>query len=110
LEAFVATDGGYLEFNFSPSTEWAAYRFSGYREGMAELDIPAPKITVSQTDHALQLTADIALPEPATRLGLSAVIEEKDGTKSYWALHHPPGDRPDFHHPDCFALDLSSAT
>ena len=23
-------------------------------------------------------------------LGLSAVLEEKDGTKSYWALAHPP--------------------
>ena len=37
-----------------------------------------------------------------------AVIEEKDGTKSYWALAHPPGE-PDFHHPDCFALDLPPA-
>ena len=38
-------------------------------------------------------------------IGLSAVIEETDGTKSYWALRHPPGP-PDFHHPDCFALEL----
>ena len=36
---------------------------------------------------------------------ISAVIEEADGTKSYWALAHPPGE-PDFHHPDCFVLDL----
>jgi hypothetical protein len=35
-------------------------------------------------------------------LGLSAVLEEQDGTKSYWALAHPPGGKPDFHHPDCF--------
>jgi hypothetical protein len=40
-------------------------------------------------------------------LGLSAVLEEKDGTKSYWALAHPPGDKPDFHHPDCFAARLA---
>lgn len=40
-------------------------------------------------------------------IALSAVIEEKDGTKSYWALHHPPG-APDFHHPDCFALTLEA--
>ena len=39
------------------------------------------------------------------RIALSAVIEEVDGTKSYWALRHPPG-APDFHHPDCFALEL----
>ena len=36
---------------------------------------------------------------------ICAVIEEADGTKSYWALAHPPG-APDFHHPDCFVLDL----
>ena len=30
---------GYYEFNFSPSGEWAAYRFSGYREGMADLPL-----------------------------------------------------------------------
>jgi predicted GIY-YIG superfamily endonuclease len=110
FEAFLATNGGYLEFNFSPSTEWAAYRFSGYREGMSELDATAPKITVSTTDYALELTAEVALPEPPIRLGLSAVIEEIDGTKSYWALRHPRGDKPDFHHPDCFALELHSAT
>src|SRR3546814_9971873 len=41
------------------------------------------------------------------RVALSAVIEETDGTKSYWALRHPPG-KPDFHHPDCFALALGA--
>lgn len=41
------------------------------------------------------------------QIALSAVIEEKDGTKSYWALRHPPG-KPDFHHPDCFALTLEA--
>lgn len=39
------------------------------------------------------------------RLGMSAVIEEQEGTKSYWALAHPPG-KPDFHHPACFAITL----
>ena len=34
-----------------------------------------------------------------------AVLEEKDGTKSYWALAHA-ADKPDFHHPDCFVAKL----
>ena len=42
------------------------------------------------------------------RLGLSAVIEDTNGHKSYWALAHPPG-KPDFHHADCFAYELSPA-
>jgi hypothetical protein len=33
-------------------------------------------------------------------------LEEQDGTKSYWALAHPPGDKPDFHDPACFAAHL----
>jgi len=42
------------------------------------------------------------------QVGLSAVIEEKNGRISYWALAHPPG-KPDFHHPDCFRLELPAA-
>jgi len=42
------------------------------------------------------------------RLGLSALIEEPSGHKSYWALAHPPG-KADFHHPDCFAHELFPA-
>ena len=37
---------------------------------------------------------------------VAAVIEEKDRTKSYWALAHPSEGPPDFHHPDCFVLEL----
>ena len=42
------------------------------------------------------------------QLGLSAVIEENNGRMSYWALAHPPG-KPDFHHPDCFRVELPAA-
>ena len=42
------------------------------------------------------------------QLGLSAVIEENNGRISYWALAHPPG-KPDFHHPDCFRIELPAA-
>src|SRR5687767_1847903 len=37
FEAFVCALPGaaYYEFNFAPSTQWAAYRFSGYRSGMS---------------------------------------------------------------------------
>ena len=37
--------------------------------------------------------------ESFIRVSITAVIEEKGGRKSYWALAHPPG-RPDFHHAD----------
>ena len=38
-------------------------------------------------------------------IGLSAVIEEIDGTKSYWALAHGKGP-PDFHNSACFDYRL----
>ena len=36
FEAFVRTSPGpaYYEFNFAPSTQWAAYRFDSYRSGI----------------------------------------------------------------------------
>jgi hypothetical protein len=39
------------------------------------------------------------------QLDLAAVIEERGGRISYWALAHPPG-KPDFHHSDCFTLEF----
>ena len=42
FEAFIRGPQGaaYYELNFSPSTEWAAYRFSGYRDHDASVRIP----------------------------------------------------------------------
>ena len=103
---------GYYEFNFSPSFEWAAYAFDGYRTGMRELSADDPEIQISSTGKHFFLAAEPWPPElllGATRLAPTAVIEETDGTKSYWALKHP-ADKPDFHHPDGFVLELPPAT
>lgn len=101
----------YFEFNFSPSFEWAAYAFDGYRSGMRDLPWRDPEIMISSADPYFFLAVEAmpALPLEPMQIGLSAVIEEMDGTKSYWALRHPPG-KPDFHHPDCFALELPAAS
>jgi hypothetical protein len=111
-EAFVRSEGQctYHEINLSPSREWAAYRFGGYRSGMQVPPGIAPPVVGSRiTAKTFVLHAHISLAGlPGLRqgapwqLGLSAVIEETSGAKSYWALAHPPG-KPDFHHDDCFA-------
>jgi hypothetical protein len=106
-ELFIAEGAGprYHEFNFSPSGEWAAYRFTRYREGMPFIG-PDPKIRVQRTAGRLELHAQIGFHEKGKlRIGLSAVIEEANGALSYWALRHAPG-KPDFHHQDAFALEL----
>jgi len=110
FELFVALEGGaYAEFNFSPSCAWAAYRFDHYRTAMQPLEIAAPQISIAVGRERMALTvklAEEALPSDRTgRIGISAVIEERSGAISYWALAHPEG-KPDFHHPDCFALTL----
>jgi len=118
FEAFVRAPHGaaYYEFNFAPSTQWAAYGFSGYRSGMrvaTEVDAPFIEVQSLHDVYTLQAALDLGrlphLPKDAgLKLGLSAAIEETDGNISYWALAHPPG-RADFHHSDCFALELPAA-
>lgn len=118
FEAFVRAlpATAYYEFNFAPSTQWAAYRFSGYRKGKSVAsEIGAPRFTVQSDAERYQMQASLDLnhlshlpTNAAWRLGLSAVIEETSGLKSYWALAHPPG-KPDFHHSDCFAHELPAA-
>ncbi len=112
FEAFVQPEGGggYLECNFA-GLQWATYRFSGYREGMIEAAVEPWGVEGSLRDGSLAIEIDPGrmarpdLPAPDWRVGLSAVIEDIDGGISYWALAHPPG-KPDFHHPDSFALTL----
>ena len=105
FEAFIGDDS-YAEFNFAPSKQWAAYRFDAYRENMTMLDVKAePKILLDASESHFALEVAVPLDGHAHRLALSAIIEETDGTKSYWALAHPPG-KPDFHAPACFAATL----
>ena len=99
----------YFEFNFSPSSEWAAYRFGDYREGMADWETPAPEIHADASDSHYALEATISLPKldnGAWDAALCAVIRERGEIKSYWALKHPDGP-PDFHHRDSITLKLA---
>ena len=91
FEAFVRGSScvEYYEFNFAPSIE----------------------VQLSPHSYTLQVSLGLDrlsdLPCNASwRLGLSALIEDTSGRKSYWALVHPPG-KPDFHHTDSFAHEIS---
>ncbi len=119
LEAFLKPDGAdaYLEFNFSPSGEWAAYRFTGRRAGMQPLaGITTPEIRCAGTHDRLEMnvTIDLARCEEHAadspgRVGLAAVLEDARGDLSYWALRHG-GGAPDFHDPVTFMLSLPPLT
>ena len=117
FEAFVRRIGeeAYCEFNLSPSSEWAAYRFTGYRDGMRALPLATePEIAAESDGRRLKLWSRLELGDIDALAGqdwaisLSAIIAQRNGDKSYWALDHAAG-APDFHHPDCFALELPAA-
>ena len=112
FEAFVKGPAeAYYEFNFSLSRQWAAFRFDAYRQTMAQLNLSSPPVVdvePLQGGFTLEAVVDLkgldhADPGSQKRLGLAAVIEQRNGSLSYWALHHPPG-KADFHHPDGFVL------
>jgi hypothetical protein len=121
FEAFVAEPGadGYQEFNFSPSGQWASYRFSAERvrdaaaeSARAGISTAAPSVVWHRMPDAFVLQAQI--PSSALRstgtsatleVGLTAVIETRDHPLTYWALRHPC-PTPDFHHRSGFALQV----
>ena len=113
FEAFIQTaHSEYYEFNFAPTAAWAAYRFESYRRGKSSAATPAPVIRVHSEPDRYNLQASLQLeslytPEqPLWHLGLSAVIEEKTGRLSYWALAHH-SDQPDFHRSESFTHEFS---
>lgn len=115
MELFAARRGSdsYFEVNLCPSGHFNAYAFTSYRAGMAPLSVE--KIThhqllknPNQLEIAFELTSDSVLDlGPLCDIAITAVIEHKDGTRSYWALAHK-NDRPDFHRRDSFLLNLES--
>lgn len=125
------TGPGYLEFNFSPSGDWAAYAFEAPRQGQtthrwpqdeaasAQSSVPqvgARWMTDSRDRSASVFELQVALAWRALARGgsdrwptlrpiaLSFVIETRAGLE-YWALAHP-ASQPDFHHPDGFVGQL----
>lgn len=110
FECFLKQEGqeAYQEWNFAPSGDWAAYDFVAEREGMARAEVANPPyVRVEDNLTWWGLGATLSIPaDPRFRLSLSAVIEEADGRRSFWALHHP-AEQPDFHHPDCFVAKLA---
>ena len=115
FEAFIAgsSSPAYCEFNFSPSTQWAAYGFTRYRQEMTPLECGSSlPVGVRCSNGRLELEASLShmalralSGDGDIRLALAAIIKEKQGRLSYWALAHPSSS-PDFHHPGSFALHL----
>ncbi len=56
-------EGGYIEFNFSPSTQWAAYQFRSHREGSRDLPLPGiPETYLDFGEYWLSQESSVHLP------------------------------------------------
>jgi hypothetical protein len=117
---FKLSGGGYHEMNFAPMGAWNAFGFSDWRRGMKPLNLLAEPHVVDIRlgdrrglfPQVYELGVSLApelMARSSGKTSLTAVIEEKSGHKSYWALAHPPSGPPDFHHPACFVLELPPA-
>lgn len=113
--AGVADDPAYLEFNCSPSGQWARYAFSDYRVrdvSRTNSAMRAPRINFTADADGWTLAArlDVAalsgVEAARIEIGVAVVLEAADGALSYWALRHA-ATRPDFHRRESFALRLS---
>ena len=102
---------GYWEFNLSPSGDWNVYRFTGYRQGMAEetafTELP---FSVERRLDSLALSLDLDLAkivwgEAAIEVAITMVIKDQNSEVSYWALTHR-GVAADFHLRDSFIIEL----
>jgi hypothetical protein len=113
FELFLRREGedGYLELNFSPSGEWAAYAFRGYREGMVQAAMPGPpQIRTSVTPDRLEVEVAVSpwLDEGPYAMNIAAILQSRTGDRTFWASDHA-GDAPDFHQPGCFREQLPAA-
>lgn len=114
FEAFIGHQSHpkYVEWNFSPSQDWACYAFDHYRDrARQEHRWQPPQIvaTMGQESARVQVQVNAApcltiLGEAGDLLiGLSAVVQHQGKDLEYWAISHNK-DTPDFHDRDSFLI------
>lgn len=126
FEFFLAVKGQslYWEFNMSPSGDWNVYRMDAYRRvGFSEetsiqrLQFEVWNACVERSRNeagilTLNAAADLSplvQPTQSLEIGITAVIQTKDGYETYWALTHP-APYADFHLRESFTLALAGQT
>lgn len=112
FELFIKNQSGqYIEFNFSPTFEWNCFYFGKKGDVLGQcpsMQMPVTDILLSE-DHFLHFSVikKEYFPEgffdnkEELDVGITAVIKDKLGSISYWALSHAD-NRPNFHHFDSF--------
>ena len=99
----------------NPFVAAALRRCAGsHRSGMANIaEATDPGVGTRAFGDRFDLSATFDLRrlpnlEGHWKVGLSVILEDVAGVRSYWAVKHPE-NKLDFHHLDCFALRLPPA-
>jgi hypothetical protein len=115
FEIFLAVKDqpAYWEFNMSPSGDWNIYRMDAYRRigfraetALSHLPFEMKK---RAKEYSLDVSVDLAslfLLQQQLELGITAIVQTKDGAETYWALAHP-APQADFHLRAGFTLALA---
>ena len=107
---------GYWEFNMSPSGDWNAYRMDAYRRicFREEAAISALPFEFKKATHEVFLDVVVDLTfvsqsKEQLQMGITAIIQTKEGGETYWALAHP-APYADFHLRESFILSPAGQT
>jgi hypothetical protein len=100
---------GYVEFNFSPSKEWAIYEFSDYRQKTGDIENITPFIEFFHDEYSAEMIISFDI-STLTMIdfehlsgAFSVVLLTNENELSYWARKHLK-DKADFHDLNNFSL------
>jgi hypothetical protein len=106
----------YWEFNLAPSGDWNVYRMDTYRRigFREETSIQGLQLETQTLPDLITLKATVDLSsilevDDLCQMGITAVIQTKNGRETYWALAHP-APQADFHLRESFILLLAGQT
>ena len=114
FEFFIASPNQpeYWEFNISPSGDWNIYHMDTYRRVgfRGETLIQQLPFSVQKETGCISVDATIDLSpiiqtENTIQVGITSIIQTKDGYETYWALTHP-NPQADFHLRESFMIEL----
>ena len=114
FEFFIAIEDRpqYWEFNMSPSSDWNVYVMDAYRQVnmREETEFTELPFDFKVTNEIISLNMSVDLnsitqPKMDIDIGVTAIIQTKDGQETYWALSHP-SQQADFHQRESFSLAL----
>jgi len=103
----------YWEFNLSPSGDWNIYHMDEYRRVGFKEETQIQRLPFSirkgpgciSVECSVDMSPIISIEHPI-EVGITSVIQPKDGHETYWALTHP-NPQPDFHLRKSFILLLA---